>query len=264
MSASLRSPRAKLAWGNAHVDDLLADMRRAHGDEPPSIQFAREYDAKSAEIVFKAQRVPEISEDWGLYVGDAIHNFRCALDHLWWQLAITKLAREPSDEEAKGIQFPIVSNPAGWKSNRFLKHVNRKLADKAQAFQPYSGRDELHMLQFLSNRDKHRLIQPAFYAPSGLGLRVPPASAYRDCLPPAGPDSDLAFINAVRVINITPNVGDEAMRIKVTPIGPHPDLNFEPDFPGYIAIGGHWEIADTLMRIGETVGEILRRFQPYI
>lgn len=264
MSASLDGPRAKLAWGKSHVDDLVSDIGRANSGHPPAMSLARQYQADDTAIVFKAESVPQCPQEWGLYVGDAIHNFRCALDHAWWQLALNQLRREPSEKEARSIQFPIVDDPADWKSQRFLKHVDPKAADEAKAFQLYKGRDELHMLNFLSNRDKHRLIQPAFYAPSGIAFRVPPASAYRDCLPIVGPDRDIAFIKAVRVSNIAPQIGEEAARIVITPTGPNPDLDFKPNFPGYIAIGRHWEVADALTRIGETVGEILARLTPYV
>jgi hypothetical protein len=44
-------------------------------------------------ILWIVETLPEIDEEWGLMVGDAIHNIRCALDHLWWQLAIDHLDR---------------------------------------------------------------------------------------------------------------------------------------------------------------------------
>jgi len=255
------SSATKLAWAQAHVGNLLADIGRARGEDHPSIGFSRHYDPEDRAIVFSANRVPEVSDKWGLLAGDAIHNFRCVLDHLWWALALKKLRHEPTHKETKEIQFPIVDDPAAWSGHRFLKHVDPKAADEAKAFQSYAGRDELSMLAFLSNRDKHRLIQAAFYVPSGMLFRVPPTAAYRDCLPHA---DEFAFIGSVRLINSSPDLGAEALRINVAPAGPNPDLEYEPDFFGYIAIGGHWEIADTLTRIGETVDEILRRFQSYL
>jgi hypothetical protein len=258
-----RSSALKLARAHAHVDDLRAKIARANGGKHPAIEFVREYEPDDHAIVFKAKSLPQIPEDAGVLVGDAIHNYRCALDHLWWQLALDHLGREPSEKEARSIQFPIIDPSANWATSRFLEHVERKAADHAKTFQLDHGRDELHILNYLSNRDKHRLIQPTFYVPQGMMFRQPPISAYRDCLPPAAND-EFGFMRMVEFRTATPDIGQEAMRINITPTGPNPDLDFDPEFTGDIAVGRNWRMEWILQRIGETVDEIITSAAPFL
>jgi len=240
---------------------LLAKVGRVDDKQHPSIGFRREYDRESESVVFYAKRVPELRDEWGLLLGETIHNYRCALDHLWWALAAKKLNREP-DKEARDIQFPIFDRPQTWKGHKFLKHVNPRAATTVKAFQLFSGRDELSRLAFLSNRDKHRLVQPTFYIPSVAAFVTPPPSAYIDCAPHADP---FAFIHSVTLTTVSPKLDDETLRISVTPTGPNPDLDYEPYLAGSIVVGDNrWEIRETLTGIRETVTEILSGCQKFL
>jgi hypothetical protein len=214
-----RSSALKLARADRYADDLLADIKRSIPDHHPTIGLSRHYDPQERAVIFTADRVPEIRDEWGLIVGDAIHNYRCALDHLWWALALKKLSREPTEEEARRIQFPIIDEAGKWRGHRFLKHVDSKAADEVKAFQLFNRRDELSKLAFLSNRDKHRLIQAAFYVTQTMGLVVPSHAAFTDCEPP----SDYgAFFRGIQLINLHPKLGQKALRVPVTPTGTKP------------------------------------------
>jgi hypothetical protein len=195
-------------------------------------------------------------------LGDAIHNYRCALDHLWWALATKKLGREPTDTEAPSIQFPIIDDPKKWGHHRYLKLVDTQPADAIKRLQLFNGRGEPSRLAFLSNRDKHRLVQPTFYVPQLTAFPVPAASAYIDCLPHPDP---FAFIGSVTLTNVNPKIAEETLRIAVTPSGPNPDLDYEPHLAGSIVVGTNdWEIRDTLTGVRGTVEEALALCQQFL
>jgi hypothetical protein len=96
----------------------------------------------------------------GVIVGDFLHNLRCELDHLIWQLVILN-GKEPTHSH----QFPICDTRDG-----FDKQAPRRLAGLTAAqlaaveeLQPYRIEEEarwhtLAVLRDLSNIDKHRRV----------------------------------------------------------------------------------------------------------
>ena len=50
---------------------------------------------------------------FGILIGDVIHNFRCVLDHIVWQLACYKTngTGPPTERRARKVGFPIQVNP---------------------------------------------------------------------------------------------------------------------------------------------------------
>jgi len=128
---------AKLTRAQGHVEDLRrAILDSCGGEAPPRVlSTRREFDPSNNLILWIAESLPEIGDDWGLIVGDAIHNMRCALDHLWWQLAIDHLGRKPTEEEARDIMFPILTHSTRRSSgntatsNTCAQRLPRKLSD---------------------------------------------------------------------------------------------------------------------------------------
>ncbi len=160
---------AKLTRAQGHVEELKrAIIAACDGEGPPRVLATRrQFDPENNLVLWIAERVPEVSDDWGLMVGEAIYNMRCALDHLWWQLAIDHLGRKPTEDEAREIMFPILTflDSERFRRHRYLKHVSPEAAEKAERCQRYDAREDevllLTVLATLSNRDKHREIQPA-------------------------------------------------------------------------------------------------------
>src|SRR5262249_9060417 len=120
----LGSARAKFNRAKAHVYALHVDVHEANGVDSHLIVLGRQYEPEAQAIVYRIKRAAKVRDGWGLVIGDAIHNYRSALDHLWWQLAIKKLGREPTKEEAKSIQFPILSDAADWLTHRYFRHID--------------------------------------------------------------------------------------------------------------------------------------------
>jgi len=69
---------AKLDRAHAHVDELRkAIVEASDGRGPPRILGTRrEYDAETEDVLFIAERMTEVGDDWGLIIGDAVHNLR--------------------------------------------------------------------------------------------------------------------------------------------------------------------------------------------
>ena len=110
----------------------------------------------------------------GVIVGDFLHNLRCVLDHLVWQLVVLN-GQEPGEHN----QFPIFDTPGAYKkrAGRYLRGVaidHRKLIE---TFQPYHLEDNaashyLAVLRDLSNIDKHRFVHPVVIVGEGNAREV--------------------------------------------------------------------------------------------
>jgi hypothetical protein len=118
---------------------------------------------RQSAFIYYIDGLIEIDDSWGLIIGDAIHNLRCALDHLAWQLAIRhNKGIEPNNPHV--IQFPVEPNKAKWPRHFFDAADSAKLED-LQPFHNDADTDALRlphpllMLKSLSDFDKHRAIE---------------------------------------------------------------------------------------------------------
>ena len=239
----LDGARAKLERAKSHVG-ALRDAISAAEPDPAAIPLRREYDVNQGAIVWRIERVPEIPDSWGLLVGDALHNFRCALDHLWWQLALKHLhPNQPTEEQAKEIQFPIFSRPTQWSpTHPYLRHVDPTDAVKVEARQPFNPGQAgqinvLGALADLSNADKHRIVHPVLMAARGILLPTPSDQAFKDCEPVRQLIKGQWVRAAHFSVGLRPDVDDEILKVEVTPTGPNPDLDFNTTLACEIVLG---------------------------
>lgn len=101
--------------------------------------------------------------DWGVIIGEIVHDVRSALDHTIYQLVIHATGDPPADDTR--TQFPIFIKPTGFDSCRgtMLRGVGQRQATTLiKDLQPFStGEDSLSPLWHLnklSNIDKHRTL----------------------------------------------------------------------------------------------------------
>jgi len=265
---------AKVDRAHVHVDDLRkAIVEASDGRGPPRIlSTRREYDAEAEDVLFIAERMTEAGDGWGLIIGDAVHNLRCALDHLWWQLATDHLGRKPTDEEAREIQFPILTNlsPEKFRDHRFLRHVCPEVAEKAERFQRYdAGEDQLLLLTVLaelSNHDKHREIRPTFFTHTNTALVLNPAAGLMtDCeIPTEVVDGQQLFASTMIWLDGRPAVGDVVAGLHVKPTGPNPDIEIEPEITGEILLGDEGYPFRILDELGKFISGTLNWFAPLL
>src|SRR6266849_3284747 len=108
MTLDLTDAWAKLDRAKRHVDDLRAGITKVAYTKDLNaipIPLRRQYEVDLGAVVYRISSVIHISDDWPLLAGDAIENFRAALDYLMWQLAVLKLGRQPTQKEASAVQF---------------------------------------------------------------------------------------------------------------------------------------------------------------
>jgi hypothetical protein len=272
----------KIDRAKGHIEALEAEIYEASDGEPRRVIVGRRYDADAQEIVFYAEKLPEIRDSYGLLVGDAIHNLRCALDHLWWALATLHLGRDPEEDEAKDIQFPIFTKPSflkpgAWDKHPYLRHVSPDAAAKAYPMQPFvAGTSKpantpmylinyLALLATLSNTDKHRFLHTAIAVPEKGYIHIP--KRFIDCTPKsvAADRTPGWFISSFE--NRTIKLNDPVVRIPVVKTGPNPDVEMQN--PMYVCAvslvldeGVLLRMMDALVNLGKHVVACVRDFEP--
>jgi hypothetical protein len=161
----LDDARAKLDRARQHFTNLKRQATKL-GRDPDRHRILVDYDPDEGRYVVYSKLSPDPLPNLSLVLGDLIHNARGALDFTTWQLAIKHLRREPTEEEAKSIQFPITDTKTRFDGSRVLPFVSKDVAKEMLRHQPHPGskadNDHLAVLHWISNRDKHRLVVPLF------------------------------------------------------------------------------------------------------
>ena len=91
--------RAKVA----RARQLAAELERAVEAFLDDETFSASVRAEGNDGVLRVDRLSDVPEHVALLLGDVIHNARCALDHVVWDLASTgggTAGRPPSDGDA--------------------------------------------------------------------------------------------------------------------------------------------------------------------
>jgi hypothetical protein len=110
---------ASLKWGmavlNGHVLEASINEWVHHPDrERPRVQIAQYYDAKKHCVIFEAGSFENpFPVMWGLPLGDVVHGYRCALDHIAW--ALYKRGNSPplSKRKERKILLPDYRSMSG-------------------------------------------------------------------------------------------------------------------------------------------------------
>lgn len=107
--------------------------------------------------------------EWGIILGELVHNLRASLDNVAWIATVVYQGRKyhtsppprPLPGKWRDIAFPIVVTPSDW-PNQKDKHLWGVSPEAVQYFeeeQPYNTRQPaLCILRELSNIDKHQWI----------------------------------------------------------------------------------------------------------
>lgn len=271
----LSGPRAKLRRAKEHIETLRAKIGLAGHPDPRVIPLRRKYEPEYGAVVYRIERVIQVGDDWGLIVGDAVHNMRSALDHLAWALAVRHFGGvEPTDKNIiREIQFPVLSKADDWPTHRFLKHMAPADVDKLERYQPFkytsAGRFILKLqrpgtiecpleaLSALWNSDKHRVIQVLYVLAISGHLTV---TRFTDCRPAS--QADDSFGATVTAPRQPPCIGDEVFRVPIVPTGPDPDVDLGAYVSAYVAVGERWDALETLDSFSVMVESVLNAFEP--
>lgn len=218
--------------------------RIAHGPDP-----------ESSDYIFWVEVLKETPVlRWGVRIGEVIHNLRSALDHLAWQLALAHLRREPTEEEASFIHFPIAKSKGDFKSLQVLGFITTDHADLLRPHQPYHGggdptKHPLAVLNRLSNHDKHRVVQTVYASLSDFYIEV---RAVRDCeIDEVSPAEPGVFLEQ----------GAKLARIKGRATGPEPEFEGKANLSGHIAFSDGSVVGRELDAIRAATREVLDAFK---
>jgi hypothetical protein len=189
----------------------------------------------------------------GVLVGDFVHNLRSALDHVVWQLALTR-----GDEPSTELQFPIVSDRERWPGavRRRLPDVPDEAVRLIETMQPYHHDDPmthpLAVLRDLSNEDKHRVILEAMSVP------VEPT-------PPTVEGEDVAESMELDMAWGAPyEPGARVLTAYYTPTGPRPRFHITSAMPIEMTFGTMHFAAAAMRDVVDDVRRTLDAFAPFL
>jgi len=120
MAPSLDDAFDKLRWARHHFEVLRSEIEPF--EQRDTHRFTFEVDADAGEYVFHVHGLEPPHADWGLRIGDCLHNARTALDYLMVQLVALATGDEPRD--VRTISFPVETERA-----KFARRVERLRED---------------------------------------------------------------------------------------------------------------------------------------
>jgi len=159
----------KLDRAKQHFDALNAEIE-AYMRRFPARCEAVPIDGIGTYSVRIGQLSP-LPRDWGIKVGDCVHNARSSLDHLVWQLVIAA-----GGTPGRHTEFPICTSPGRWRHEVVetgrraspLRGVKEEAVEAIRLAQPFIGRsvDDARLatlagLESLAVADKHRVVHAA-------------------------------------------------------------------------------------------------------
>lgn len=179
MTYPLAGVREKIERGTDHLEELERLVPDFIG--PDVYALAVEFDPQENCFVTRFAVKRDAPLKFGIVVGEAIQQYRSALDHLGLQLARLK---RPGVESAN---FPIYTSKAVYttptgKNNRSPQAISRQFFRPAEVarierMQPYQQAEPrkagLAILQRLSNIDKHAVIHTPFGRLTELRISTP-------------------------------------------------------------------------------------------
>jgi hypothetical protein len=184
-TASLDGVWAKLRRAEAQLDEFQAILTAYI--KQYEYTFARDKQPREGGWYHVRVVMPDPPLDYGVLVGEYIHNLRSSLDHTVWQLVILN-GRRPRGSN----QFPVARSLAGWRKalcRHQLLGVSSQHAALIRRFQPFHRGDRakyhpLATLTSLSNEDKHRIVHAASLAVIAADLEItlkidPPVAAHQ-------------------------------------------------------------------------------------
>lgn len=219
-NSSLAGAELKLNRAREHVTSLEAEIRSFGRRHPQPVRLTLRDDPSPQLIPVMVEEVRHPDPVMGAIVGDALHNFRSALDYVAWELVRQGSQPERREDEpsAEQIGFPIIGRPSrsGLEPEEYLA---RTLIHKVpgiqnvhetivRSHQPYRRRNlaerhPLALLQKLSNVDKHREVRPVLWAPTQWRLHVEPPADCQVVGVKMGPDAGYPLRVGAEVFYIT-------------------------------------------------------------
>lgn len=234
----------KLSRAEQHLRTLHEEVRPFIDGRPYGV--IPKLDLERSRCVFVVAYVEEPPRPLSLIFGDYVHNLRCALDHLAWQLALLNYNGKIPREVWRQIQFPIAPTRAEVRETVAAGHLAPAHRALIEEFYPAQRQKHslLPLIGSLDNADKHRELHPTVVT---LGDELPRFS-YQD-----------AAERAVWAKRGKPlKVETKIACVEFQALGPNPDVQMDT-LPITISFG---QAADKSFRsFFDVVADIIERCQ---
>jgi hypothetical protein len=167
---------AKIDRANMHIDSLGHEIDKWVERQPD--RALRETNAEGTRHRFALDLSDLPTVNWGIIIGDCLHNLRSALNHLACALVIVNGKRGCT----KDTEFPVFREADAWDTRKAGARKTKGMSDDARdliiGVQPYArsdtpDNDPLWVLHDLNNADKHRVVVPAISAIHHFEIEAP-------------------------------------------------------------------------------------------
>ncbi len=169
MADALHRAIIKFERANKHVSDLNRHVTEFFERKACSFVYVRDFKARETAVRFEQRRA--IPDEFGLIIGDAVHNFRASLDLAMWEILA------PYNPNPEKVQFPFAKRADSLEStiaSRLVQLAGPKIVTAIRDLKPYQGgNDDLYGLHLLDIADKHRVLIPVISLSSVEGINVP-------------------------------------------------------------------------------------------
>ncbi len=233
------SCRTKLARADEHLGMLYRETDGWGDRDPFRVVRQSNADGSVHQFSLRFQVQPDILR-WALLLGDALHNMRCALDHIVYALAVRQTGQNPPPNDSR-LMFPICSEPKFWNSKGTQDRImglNEPTRAAIERMQPYNRLKAgqwfapLWWLAQLNDIDKHRLLHITALAAHADKVATDAAQGTFRALWNAGPLIDGAPLLRLELSEPNPHVyvdlkatGAVVLQLKdIRPLGVHPTL----------------------------------------
>ncbi len=145
-----------------HTEALRSAVNSFLQDEPYKLGFRVDPDGRPAYFVAAVKATPPAIT---CALGDVLHNLRCTLDHLAYQMVLASDRHE--SRRLDQVSFPICESQDKYEKRKrsgdpFLSCLAPAAMNAVDQLKPYrGGNDRLWWLNQLNNIDKHRMILTA-------------------------------------------------------------------------------------------------------
>jgi hypothetical protein len=243
----------KISRAREHRDTLNHEVDAWSSYSPP-IRIAGKFDPTNDTWTAYLHEIQKCPPQWGTLLGDAVHNYRSALDLLIFELAfIDRGGKEPT-----GTGFPLVS-PENWadpsiqSSVKELTEPHRTLVKASQPDSPTQNglTHPLLLLSGLANDDKHRVIQPAITLAEGFEFVV--GHVQQDC--------EVIAVEG-RPLFGRLEQGAVVLTCQLAVTGPNPYVDVKGNFAFEVCLRNGIVLTNALARFDYDVVTIVERFAP--
>jgi hypothetical protein len=173
----IRSVDLKLARANSQVRTLADQISGWVSTNPIKTRCELREGRLGFRLIIEPFSEAAPLDDWGVLVGECVHNLRSSLDNLAFGLA--RLRQDPPTNPA-AVHFPIYQNKSAFgkrdRVRQSLDQMPTQAASLIELLQPFQRdrpevegspeTDALALLQWLNNTDKHRVPSVVLVAPT--------------------------------------------------------------------------------------------------